>query len=142
MYTSFLTVWCMQQKWPTVQVPSDMNLSAFLNFVDKLPMDTQQRLCRLPMMQHFPFGQPITIKGKGHRFLTIQTYDCEERACERCVMGTGGYRFQWYGPWTCWEAAHTATNPYHARTTWIRCTKCSSCINLKRIIVSVEDEHL
>ena len=125
-FLSYMSAEIIQNKWPTALVPSDMNLSAFLRHLQNYSVDKQLRLGKLRMMQHWPYGSPISFKTKDNQMVEIKLYECEDPSCDRCNTGTGGYRFQWIGPWTC-STATTASTPYLARTAWRQCEECPAC---------------
>ena len=130
VFISYLSSDEMNKKWPTGTVPSDMNLSAYLHFVNNMKAEKQHRLGKLKMMQHHPIGEPVRWRGKDGSMITIESYACADPVCVRCESESGGYRFQWLGPWTCEEIMNT-NSPQLARYTWMRCTTCPACTLIK-----------
>ena len=132
-YIGYLSTRAM--KWQQhLQVPSDCNLGTFLQFVNKAPLELQQRLLQLPMIQHEPTDNNIQIKLKDGKMMELSSIACTAPDCTRCLHEVGGYKFHYIGTWTCRRAIGLA--PHESRRTWMTCTDCTMCANKKGLSIA------
>lgn len=124
-YISYLDSSSMAAQWPKDEVVSDFNYFAYLRFINKQDLESQQRLMRLPIIQHRPRSEKVEVKMKDEVVRTNPTIMCQEEDCKRCERECGGYRFHYVGAWTCKNAV--GVTPAQGRYTWSRCSDCLMC---------------
>ena len=127
-FLSYLLTRMVTARWPCcATIPSDYNLSKFIAYIHGLPDHDQERLTKLPVMQHVPTCSPAMFKNSKNKFVQLRQTMCTERECRRCNDEVGGYRFQFIGPWTCHKIITQCLPPLIARQTWMKCQECLLC---------------
>ena len=118
-------------------IPSDCNLSAFMDWIGTVDVTRAAAYlaqCKITdhrsqMSSSFQSIQP-QVKLADGSFASMMSTQCVARDCERCDRGAGGYRFQFFGPWTCLAALDPTLNfgsPAGARQVWLDCRTCKAC---------------
>jgi hypothetical protein len=108
-------------------VLSDWALQEFLGWWPQQTTGTKQKVIdKIYMVDHARCGhrpQPIGL-DIGNNRVQIKTMHCMDVGCFRCGIGTpwnqgfgpngksGGYRFQWKGPWTVRSRVPHGYDPY------------------------------
>ena len=127
-FFSYLTADNMASSWPQWKtLPSDYNMAKFLMHIRRLPHHDQDRMTKLPIMEHYPGALPIVFTGHKNKTMSMRQTECQADDCQRCISEMGGYRFQFVGPWTCQAVLAQEFSPYQSRKTWMECTECPVC---------------
>ena len=138
------------------QVPSDMNLGAFLEWFHhpNTTLDQQKEFMKIPMTTHVSAELPSCVTSPPvdvHLRLHMKDGDnvemisrkCTAAQFPRCLNCAGGYKFQWCGKWTCEgviaRAMSGPMDPLKMRELWAACRQnpqsaCRACAYLRQRI--------
>ena len=110
-----------------LDTPSDLNLSAFLEWLPSVPLSAQYEVARarLPIIQHrhpLASGPNLSVRSTDGE-QSLQPIGCTAVGCERCDT-RGGYKWPWDGCWVCQTgrgSSHVVGNGNDIRQQWFSC---------------------